>query len=114
MAPTTRTSTSQLVSSERSVNSCSGISVFVETIPAPWRLSMTVVVRSEKKRPSASLPMRRMGTCLGTRPLRRRPCLFILATWGRGQDFCSHQHIPRMDSEGEEKLEVLPEEKERK
>src|SRR5208337_258361 len=47
----------------------------------------TVLVTSEKTRPSESLPIKRMGTCLEIRPLRRTFWEIILTTWGRGQEF---------------------------
>src|SRR5208282_621053 len=51
----------------------------------------TVLVTSENTRPSESLPIKRMGTCLEIRPLRRTLWSVILATWGRGQEFyCFH------------------------
>src|SRR5258708_6830657 len=55
-------------------------------IPAPCRLSTTVCASSVNTRPSESLPIRRIGTDLNKRPLRRIFFDVILATWGRGQE----------------------------
>src|SRR5258708_16810941 len=55
-------------------------------IPAPCRLSTTVCASSVNTRPSASLPIRRIGTGLNKRPLRRIFFDVILATLGRGQE----------------------------
>jgi len=42
-----------------------------DTIPAPWRLSTTVLVSSEKTLPVLSVPSKTMGTCFLIRALRR-------------------------------------------
>src|SRR4029077_3808770 len=86
ISPTTRISASRLDSTERRIISCSASNLWLETIPAPCRLSTTVCVSSENIRPSASLPIRRIGTDLNKRPLRRIFFDVILATWGRGQE----------------------------
>jgi hypothetical protein len=41
---------------------------------APWRLRRTLLVGSEKTLPSRSLPIRRIGTSLGMRPVIRTTC----------------------------------------
>src|SRR5208283_131643 len=47
----------------------------------------TVLVTSEKTRPSESQPIKRMGTCLEIRPLRRTFLSVILATWEGAKSF---------------------------
>src|SRR6266436_5847007 len=74
-----RISVSLFVSSRRRISSCSGTSLYCETMPAPWRLSTTVLVCSEKTLPSRSLPTSNIAISFGIRPLRRMLCEDILA-----------------------------------
>src|SRR5712664_195830 len=69
-------------------------------MPAPWRLRRTVLVDSEKTLPPRSLPIRRMGICLGMRLLLRTTCCGTLAATkgcvaGQFIDLCINNAIFR-------------------